>query len=54
MTTNIYYLQTVDGKSYRRSTMWKVNKLIMEEKAEWVGTDGDEETDIVAHYADRI
>ena len=54
VTENIYYLQTRDGKSYRRSTREKVNALIETGKAEWVGTDGDEKTNIVAHYADRI
>jgi hypothetical protein len=54
MTENIYFLQTRDGKTYRRSTREKVNALIEAGKAEWVGTDGDEETNIVAHYADRI
>jgi hypothetical protein len=54
MTENIYFLQTVDGKSYRHTTREKVNAMIEAGKAEWVGTDGDEETNIVAHYADRI
>jgi len=51
---NLYYLQTRDGKSYRRSSKDRVNALIEKEGAEWIGTDYDEEKDAIVHYADRI
>lgn len=54
MTKNLYMLQTKDGQDYAPSNRQHVNRLIELGEAEWVGTDGDEETDIVTHYADRI
>lgn len=53
MTENLYYIQTRDGKSYRRSTREKVNALIEEGRAEWSGSEYDEDLDAVVHYADR-
>lgn len=52
MTKNIYYLQTRDGRSYRQASQNEVNVLIENGKAEWAGTDGDEDSDTVTHYAD--
>jgi hypothetical protein len=54
MSKNVYRLQTLDGKSYAPSSRDRVNALIETERAEWIGTDWDEETDTVVHYADRI
>jgi hypothetical protein len=54
MTVNLYFIQTQDRKGYVQSTRDKVNALIEKGEAEWAGSDGDEETDTVSHFADRI
>jgi hypothetical protein len=54
MAVNLYRLQTLDGKSYTPSSRDRVNYLIETERAEWVGTDYDEDKDAFIHYADRI
>lgn len=52
-TRNVYRLQTLDGQSYAPSTRERVNALIEAERAEWIGTDYDEDKDAYVHYADR-
>lgn len=51
---NLYYLQTRDGKSYRRSTQEKVNALIEKGEAAWSVSEYDEDQYAVVHYADRM
>lgn len=51
---NLYRLQTLDGQSYSPCSLSKVNHLIEDERAEWVGTDFDEDLNAYVHYADRI
>lgn len=48
---NLYRLQTLDGRSYNPSSRERVNALIENERAEWVGTDAY--GDVYVHYADR-
>ena len=54
MRQNLYRLQTVDGQRYAPSSRGMVNLLVEKGKAEWVGTDYDEDKDAFVHYADRI
>ena len=51
---NLYYIQTRNGKSYRRSTREKVNDLIEKGEAEWSVSEYDEDQYAIVHYADRI
>lgn len=51
---NIYFLQNRDGTGYRRVSKSRVNAMIESGRAEWVGTDWNEETQSYAHFADRI
>ena len=51
---NLYRLQTLDGQGYAPSSRNRVNTLIETERAEWIGTDWDEDLDAYVHYADRI
>lgn len=54
MTINLYFIQARDGKSYDKSTREQVNALVEKGEAEWAGSEGDEEADLVCHFADRI
>lgn len=51
---NLYRLQTSDGQGYAPSSRERVNALIETERAEWIGTDWDEDKNAFVHYADRI
>lgn len=50
---NLYRLQTLDGQSYTPSSRERVNTLIETGRAEWIGTDWDEDKKAFVHYADR-
>lgn len=52
MSKNVYRLQSRDGAYYPISRA-TVNLLIEKGKAEWIGTDYDEDKDAFVHYADR-
>ena len=52
---NIYRLQSVVDKSrYHSTSQEHVNRLVESGKAEWVGTDWDEDADAFVHYVDRV
>lgn len=51
---NVYRLQTRDGKSYAPSSRDRCNALVTTGRAEWAGTDYDEDKDAYVHFADRI
>lgn len=51
---NLYRLQTKDGQGYAPSSRERVNALIETERAEWIGTDWDEDKEAFVHFADRI
>jgi len=51
---NLYRLQSQDGETYNPARREVVNLLIEKGRAEWIGTDYEEDKDAFVHYADRI
>ncbi len=51
-SVNVYMLQSRGG-GYHPIRREVVNILIEKGRAEWIGTDYDEEQDAFVHYADR-
>lgn len=52
-TKNVYRLQSRDEETYHPVSRAVANLMVEKERAEWVGTDYDEELDAFVHYADR-
>jgi len=51
---NLYRIERVDGEGYAPTSRGVANLLVEKGRAEWVGTDYDEDLDAFVHYADRI
>src|SRR5262245_50200390 len=51
---NLYRIQRVDGEGYAPTSRGLANLLVEKGRAEWIGTDYDEDLDAFVHYADRI
>jgi len=52
-TRNLYRLQSRDEEMYHPVSRAIANLMVEKGRAEWVGTDYDEELDAFVHYADR-
>jgi hypothetical protein len=53
-TKNLYRLQSRDEETYHPVSREVANLMVEKGRAEWIGTDYEEERDAFVHYADRI
>ena len=51
---NLYRLEKRDGNGYAPASKLRVNTLVENGQAIWIGTDYDEDRDAYVHYADRV
>lgn len=50
---NVYRIEEPDGE-VREMRRDRLNRLVVAERAEWIGTDFDEDLNAYVHYARRV
>lgn len=51
---NHYFLENEEGSGYSRVTRRRLNRMVKQEQAEWIGTDYNQDRNAYEHYARRL